>query len=339
MLTALRVLVTAPQRERLVARSLPRRGGRAAASPPRRGANRWTTLLVVLVVAAAGCSSSTFGNSRDEEPTDIAGEVDSLEGLTLPLESLLVLGADAKSVLDAAVDTLADRCMSELGFDYIPYPPSPPRSFLSVKVRYGYLSPEDASVTGYATTYLPPEDAGYVEQVAAVDARRQAFGPSYERALYGSGDSSPRDSGDTGGCYPTAQETVYGVRGGTYSWPAHQALLELQSQSGDELYASRAARDVIARWSDCMSDAGYTYREWWEAREPFGQSDTASQAERRQAMTDAECRATVSLERTLFDLEAGIMERLIERNPDLVRDYRAQLEESLDEARDLIGQG
>lgn len=293
----------------------------------------------MLVVAAAGCSSSTFGNSRDEEPTDIAGEVDTLEGLTLPLESLLVLGADAKSVLDAAVDTLADRCMTELGFDYIPYPPSPPRSILSVKVRYGYLPPEEASVTGYATTYLPPEDASYVEQVATVDTRRQAFGPSYERALYGSGDSSPQDSGDTGGCYPTAQEAIYGAGGGIYNLPSYRALLELQSQSGEEMYASRAARDVIARWSDCMSDAGYAYREWWEAREPFGQSESASQAERRQAMTDAECRARVSLERTLFDIEAGIMERLIEQHPDLVRGYRAQLDESLDEARDLTGQG
>jgi hypothetical protein len=228
--------------------------------------------------------------------------------------------------------------MAELGFDYVPYPPSQPRSILSVAVRYGYLSPKNASVTGYATTYLPPEDTTYLEQVAAVDARRQAFGKSYEIALYGSADSGLGDEGEASGCYPAAQETIYGAGGGIYNLPAYRALLELQSQSSDELYGSNAARDVIARWSDCMSDAGYSYNDWWEAREPFGQSESASQAERRQAVTDAECRARVSLERTLFDLEAGIMERLMEQHPDLVRDYSTQLDESVDMARDLTGQ-
>jgi len=333
--------VTTPRQERHVVRWRRTHGQATAVSPPRRGASPWTTLLAAVVVAGllGGCTGPAAVNSQDSGPTDAVGEIDSLDGLTLPLESLLMLGADAKAVLDAAVDTLADRCMSELGFDYIPYPPSSPRPILSVAVRYGYLTPEDASITGYATTYLPPEDTTYLQKVAEVDARRQAFGPSYEIALYGSQESGSPEPGKAEGCYPAAQEAVYGAGGGIYNLPAYRALLELQTQSSDELYASAAARDAIARWSDCMSDAGYSYHEWWEAREPFGQSETASEEERRQSTTDAECRARVSLERTLFDLEVRIINRLIDRNPDLVRTYNRQLQESLDIAGNLTGRG
>lgn len=290
--------------------------------------------MAALVV---GCTAGTTAGGGNTQPTDAASEVGSLDALALPLESLLMLGADTKAVLDSAVDTLTDQCMSQLGFDYIPYPLAPPRSILSVGIRYGYLSAEDASATGYATSYPPTEDPAYLDAVAAVDARRQALGPSYESALYGSEDSAAT-TGDTRGCYPAAQESVYGARGGIYNLPAYRALLDLQSQSSDELYASESARDVIDQWSECMSEAGYNFREWWEAREAFGQTKSATDDERQQASTDATCRRQVSLERTLFDLEVQIMNRLINENPDLVRSYNIQMEQSLDKARDLTGQ-
>lgn len=126
----------------------------AAGRRPRRAAQWWRTLLRVVAVAVmvAGCAGGTTAINEHVEPTDAAGDVSSLDALALPLESMLMLGEDTKAVLDSAVDTLTDQCMSQLGFDYIPYPPAPPRSILSVGTRYGYLSAADASATGYATS-------------------------------------------------------------------------------------------------------------------------------------------------------------------------------------------
>ncbi len=286
--------------------------------------------ILVGVVALSACG----GNSSESSPSSSLGVQltadDPFDGRTLPLDSFLVLSSDSKKTLDAAVDELTSKCMEDRGYEYIPYPFSPPRQILDLRLRYGYIDAEEARKSGYQGVMSAAKDSEHERLVSDVDEYRREFGPAYEDALYGGGVSA------SSACYPSSQEEIYGAVGGLFNLAEYQAMVELQTESADLLYASRDARAVIDRWSSCMAAAGYSFAEWWQARETFSQVQEISDAERQQAGSDAQCRTRVRLEASLLDVEASIMTKLIEENSSIIDGYQKELSLRVARAQEII---
>lgn len=303
---------------------------------------RSALFVLVMTLATMSCSSpsgdvggqalSSTSVPRTESDAAPALTARPLDGQSLPLEPLIALDEDSQKVLHEAVDALNARCMSETGYEFIAYPARPFRSILAPNERYGYVSPERARVDGYLSSFPQADPPTFLAAVEAVDEKRLQFGPDYDKALYGDGALAE-------GCDQQSRKRIYGVAGGVFEMAGSAELIQLQSDSNDELYVSDAGSAAVGEWSSCMSEAGYSFAQWWAAREAFANTDEVSRPHLAQAMTDAACRRQVRLEERLFDAEAKIMERLTNESSDLVESVQEQIDNAVAAASDITAQG
>lgn len=265
--------------------------------------------MVCLSASVIGCSPSDDSGGTAPVVSG-SGVRHPFNGEALPLEAVLVLSADARGGLDAAVGALTESYMRERGLAYVPYPLKPEWSFLSPSLRYGSLSVDDAAESGYATTY-PPTFREFDRAVEAVDRQRLAINPGYNEVMYGDG------SIDNVGCYAEAQIQIYGTPGGLFNMDEYRAVIDIQALSSSRLYSDPLAEAAVRDWSGCMQRAGYRFTTWQDARSKYPRpSDdlTPSSDEAAQAVADANCRSEAKLESRLFELEDEIMQSLIDEN-------------------------
>lgn len=246
-------------------------------------------------------------------------------GEALPLELVLTPAEADYSALDAAVDLLIDQCMTARGYEYEPYPPRPPRHLLDLRVRYGYLTADEAATAGYRSTIPSGEPPQYLAEVEKIDRDRDAEGPDYLEALFG-------PNGD-GGCRADASTEIWGGPTGLSSVPGYEDLIQLTVQARDLLQSDPDVASVDRSWSICMADRGYHFDSWIDAPVPFLlPGSDVSTAEIEQATVDAECRESVGLEPVLFATETRIQTELIAESP-LVDGFSEQISAAIARAK------
>lgn len=308
-------------------------------------------LITMAAYALVGCGGA------DRQQPDSAVPVDSIhpglarsagskmtEMMVLPIEAVLVQSERDREVLQAAVDVLVGRCMAERGLRYIPYPPEPAQSPFDVRLRYGALRVEDAQQHGYIR---PPDVAliNFYDMVENIDSERMALASAYNSVLYGTeGDFGAGEHDEPTGCYPRAEQQIFGTSGGFANVEGYREIVELQLESNLELYASQVGEDAIASWQDCMSRAGFVVSTWWEARSAFLPVDgidlfdelpPPSAEERQQAVADALCREATQLERILFEEESRILEEMLEVHSETIRDFQARVDGAIARGIDI----
>lgn len=278
-------------------------------SMPRMSARRTPALVALLALCA--CSGSRPA-SHGATGTSVADRNES----GLPIEAILVLSGSDQAALESSLRSEVEECMSSRGFSLkLPvYPPS--SSVFSLASRYGTIPSEDPATWGYRDPEL-------------IDlSRRQSVDEdelSIEETVALIGDPSHPNDGNQDDCYSLARTLVYGSALGVESWPGYQQLIDLQLKSLDELYASKGARAIVDKWSSCMAENGYHFRDWWEAPNSFSfevaSSEDISEEERLTASSDKSCRESLDFELSLLKLESIIQARELDKVPAVINQY------------------
>jgi hypothetical protein len=222
-----------------------------------RSARAIALLGVALVIAA--CGNSGDGGATAATPGSGSAGSSSQSGASVEDQ----LGFDEAGILarQSRVEAAIAQCMKNEGFDYIPIDPFAQRAALVGSSR---LSDQDfLKQFGYGISTLwgrgnPQADPNQRLRATLGPADRRA----YDRALWGDNKgttfSDAVDSGQfdrLGGCTLKATESVFG---------GAQVLTQLQGKLDDlddRINEDRRMVKAIAKWSDCMAQAGYRYED------------------------------------------------------------------------------
>ena len=214
-----------------------------------------TPLIIGGLLALAACggdSNSGSDQTQQATPQDTGSEQIGREEFGMTDEELVTAIEEVESAIAS--------CMSDAGFEYIPIDP----------VTFGYAMSSLGSVPGlsdeefvtqygYGYTTLPP-----VQQFGAGEENTAIFNDlspadqvAYERTLWGDNPNNTfvymlenEDVEGAGGCTKTAIEQVF---------TAEQLNPNFLNPFDALVYQDPRYIDAVAKWSDCMRDAGYDF--------------------------------------------------------------------------------
>lgn len=186
--------------------------------------------------------------------------------------------------------------------------------------RYGLFDPESAATRGYN---VPPD------QLPKQIDRSITWNPTDTEKLLVRGvpegsANVPKDVAGNplpgGGCQGEAdRELADGV-----TRPADEHLAnQLSVETHRRAETDSRVRDVVAKWSECMKRAGYSYRTIWEPNdkkwpEPAGAEEIAT------AKADVACKLETNLVAIWYQVETAYQKRTIEQRAQeltLTQDY------------------
>ncbi|MEU5438806.1 hypothetical protein AB0G73_36515 [Streptomyces sp. NPDC020719] len=218
----------------------------------------------------------------------------------LPIETYMVSRADARLV-SSSRDSVIAECMKKSGFpNWVPAPDLPALGGKSeTDWRYGIHDAAQAARRGYHP-----------------DAAEQQ---AYDKAMMaGAVDKSGADPKVLRGCAESAGTTVPTV--------TRSDLVE--RIKGDSFKASEKdpkVTAVFAQWSACMKAKGYSYAKPMDANDDprFNDPHSVSDVEIATAKADVACRAQHRVEKTWFDVEAGLQTKAIKANQASLKEVQA----------------
>lgn len=310
-------------------------------------------LVALLLVGCAGGGGGGGEETAAESATDVG-----------PLGEFLGYGdEDEQDFADQSrrVEELVVACMAEQGFEYLPV------EYPDFADDPAFAAREDLSPAEYASEY------GYGYFTAGMEEQEgpeftdpnselvEALGPAeqeaYYLALYGEqAEFDPEaeeeevvEYGFGGGCQGEASEEVYGGGG------AQEELNPAYEQLYERIQADPRLVEANAAWSECMSEAGYSYTSQEDVYEYLSEQQNALYEE-SYADLPTEAPAEDSTEEFVEpELDEGRVAELAEEEiaiavadqscqaahlpPELMRDVSAEYEEAfIEENRELLEQ-
>jgi hypothetical protein len=286
----------------------------------------WLAVAAALLFpGTAGCSAAPepVGTSAVEDlipvpaPTVSAvPTIATVQGLTLPTEDFRPTPGQ-RNIIARATNLKIAECMGEFGFTWasrskeLPAPNQVDRLYgvsdLGTAQRYGY--------------HLPSSGA------ASSSRSGSSLSVSERLVLSGSSDGSGTSGGASvsyqgkpvpdGGCAKHGRRQAMGVDDIDPERLADTITVEMwkKSKSDPRVVA------VIADWSQCMKQAGYTYASPLDAgadRPEWLRADAAGAAEIETAVADVTCKQRTNLIGTWFTIESAY-------EMDAIQLYREQL--------------
>jgi hypothetical protein len=228
--------------------------------------------------------------------------------------------------------------MDAKGYTLPEFPPDPFQPLMTAQFRYGGFAPGQAESSGYR----PADYLGLADLQDQFDVLDQSLpqDETFFEALNGEYDPDGSAAPNTIGCIDEAQVQIYGAVGGFDGLPNYQAILEMQIDSIDQLYASAQGQDAISEWSRCMADGGYTATELFEPQTQWpydvGNREPASEDERQMATVDSSCRSSVDLEARLFEAESAIQTEMIEKNSGVFEAHSDEIDAAMQNAQQAL---
>jgi hypothetical protein len=287
-----------------------------------RAAVRRLVVFGALLWAVAACTASNSGSDESTDPESAPSFASA--AAALPLSVTFERVDDLSWAIDALLEPLVASCMASKGFETRVAPPIRPPS----------ISPTDKLGRRYFAPQIFHDTVGYAFDMPASRADQAPSeslesDPAYvaalvgelveERKTYTSSGELFTTVGIGDGCNGQAVIDVFGTADAYFS--VFTALNSLQSLGSESLFRLRSDErflGVSAKWSRCMSGAGYEFdgmfdspdREWAEPR-PSAEEQAVAEA-------DLKCRSAVggSVE-DLSAIEGSIQTGLLEANPDL----------------------
>ena len=271
--------------------------------------------FVLSIGLLAGCSgpAESGGNDADAGRTNASpgaagsggASPSASEDFTFRLPIAEYSYTEAQNAdIGAAEDVLTERCMKRLGLPYTARK-APAVSRASDR-RYGLSSAEDAARYGY---HLPPK---------ASFNPNKGLSTTTLIALYG------RSAGIDGEADPALDIPARGCRGeaaesldADHRYPAGAEIASgIARRSYQESVEDSRVREAVRRWSDCMTERGYTYSDPLAALGDERFLDKGiSKREVETARADMECKTRVGLLRTWFSAETAIQKKMIAAEP------------------------
>lgn len=284
-------------------------------------------VMLVLLGTAAGCAQE--GPAAEQGAPEIGAllEVGDLRTFSLPLDPFLI-GPEQTQPISQATEVLARSCMARFGFE-LPASPVIPAPYARHERRYGLIDEAAAAVDGYRPS-----------KALAASARkpvRVPFSPAAEAVATGRG---PKVHNGTavpeGGCMGEAKRRLEeGI--GPVAQPdlAEQLLRDSYARSQEDARVVQA----FARWSECMSRAGWDYADPHQAiNDPAWQGDRAGDREIATALADVRCKKEVDLTRTWATVETAYLQQAVQRHAEVLQEIAQALKTRLDNAARIVAE-
>jgi hypothetical protein len=283
-----------------------------------------------LTALVGGCGSTSSPESEGEPQLGAVRQLADAENVTLPLDAYLAT-PEQNATIDTARDILVRDCMKRFGFDWQvqerPVTPQPGR-------RYGISNAADVARYGY---HLAPERTGpekpEVDSLAKPAADEQMVARGAGQSSY-NGLRIPE-----GGCLAEADralgfEVTVHVGGGN---ERKDLVLKLNAVVRQGFEGDSRLAVVYVKWSACMHDRGYDYKNPWAANnDPAMRVETASAKEIATAQADLACRNQHNVAGVSLAIETAHQARVIEKNTDALRSEKQKLDERVKKAGDLV---
>ncbi|MDV5146378.1 hypothetical protein R1T08_19785 [Streptomyces sp. SBC-4] len=250
------------------------------------------------------------------------------QGLTLPIEAYLVTYADEITFLEGRGNAEI-TCMRALGFpdwrtEKLGANPPSSGSSSNMERRYGITIRGEAEKGGYRD---PSESEGSTSSLAGQET------PQAIAALKGKQDGRAVQalegkSVPEGGCVGESRRQV----------PSPDITLaeELSGQSFTASQETPEVKAAMAAWSACMKERGYQVATVWDAAnlaDPA--SSSSSDAEKKTALAEIDCKQKTDLVAIWFKAERKIQETLIAKHQDALGKARANTVAGLTAARQV----
>lgn len=291
--------------------------------------SRLTVAAVITSVAGCGVQDANAGAGQAEPELGTVPQVDSYDDLVFPLDSYH-LSQEQQTTIIRADDVLVRECMRRYGFDYeVPDRSGEPE--LENRV-IGVVDKDLAAQYGY-------KPAGYQEhanRVKEAKTKQPKWTPEMMSVLNGNGQSKINGVVvPEGGCSAEARTKLGMKLDGN---PGDENMvLRLEAMAGDMAEADSRLKAAWDKWSTCMADAGYNYRDPWQANnDPAFGEDVATQQEIDTAITDVTCRAEHNVNGIWVAVRTAYQKRVIAANADELRNHQTASAEQLQKATNVL---
>lgn len=217
---------------------------------------------------------------------------------------------DEQREVSAKIEEATARCMTELGFDYVPST----QSGGFVVADAGELDPSSPAFMrayGYGVSTNPWGDPAEYEDPNQEyrDSLSESELEAYSTALYGepidpgSSDTDATWDWTKSGCSGRAFHEVIGEDAG-FDDPEVNAITQAQATIQSEAAESPTVKETLAAWVDCMGSAGYDVETRDDPRNEIQAEMDALYAEMPQDLSEDEASAWKPDATKLSDLQA-----------------------------------
>ncbi|WP_229699040.1 hypothetical protein [Wenjunlia tyrosinilytica] len=294
-----------------------------------------TIAIALTVSSVAACTGATHSASRPDRPALPSRHFEAADPKTwtLPIEAYLPTDDEQKQI-SRAENTLIGDCMDRFGFDWHPAPELPklgPKTLTDW--RYGIHDAALADKRGYKPD--ADEQAAYDEAMerGAVDGTTSG-GPD-AKVLSGQIAKVAGKDVPAGGCAGQAKRKVTGGKPETPRL-AQQISNDAFTRSKRDAKVAEAFR----RWSSCMKDSGYPYKEPMDASDDprFAAADVTTR-EIATATADIACRKRHHVAKLWFDAEVKLQNTAIETHAEELSAERKNLDTAVKRAARVLASG
>ncbi|MFD3326861.1 hypothetical protein [Streptomyces sp. NPDC058701] len=314
--------------------------------PPRPAPLVPTAFAVALTLLLTGCSPSGTDGPGPEPAIGAVPALLETRSLAFPLAPY-VPDARQLGILDEAQDVLVDQCMRRYGFRYQLRRKAPSADKPGDNRRYGLSDAAEAARLGYEN----PRMAG------ASKPPRQSLGPNEQLVLHGLevDPSKPVPMNQEEAENSDAATTVVGGQKVPAGGCLRESTLKLYAPTADTVDGmvphsfgfdgfTRSRKDsrvvkVIAAWSACMAEHGYTADNPMDPPRGIGDADLSGPQAIATAKQDVDCKERTNLVGTWYAVETAYQKQLIERNAETLDRAKKQLDERMRLAASLIAAG
>ena len=287
------------------------------------------TMAAALICAAALALSSCSKASHSEAVVATIRATGADESIPqLPVSVALGFDPSQRRLLRRAEDILISECMTGRGFSYVTVP-ADETDPLSLRNLYGSLSISQAEAFGYrnpdAVALARIEAAALVSESKAAEQ-----GTGYYSALFEGANS----------CTESALLALYDQKLRPAESAAAIEMLSLAGESQQRIAADPRLGDAVDRWKECMSSGGYDVQVLSDSRMRFVSEPTdispPSDEERQLAVTDAQCRSMVGIDRLIVAIYAEALSDLLESRPGLEDELTSTFGRAESRARTIL---
>ncbi|WP_306978864.1 hypothetical protein [Streptomyces canus] len=316
---------------------------------------RTAALLITLPLLLAGCTSAVGENSKSSDKAEAQASVkapalvfappkiDSANNRPLPLDKYLV-NPSQQSIIDKAYKKLVSTCMARFGFEYklSTYQGQRDSDAPTTRVsgHYGHQNSKLMAKWGYH-----PEGGAPINQSSSGTSIPKVT-PNQKVAELGTSD--PKHNFGPGGqvihghtvpnhgCIGEATKRLTGTVDGKLLDP--QIAVNVNFKTMYEARQDKRTKSVFAKWSLCMKDRGFNYKDPLAAiSDPEWQKSSNPTAhELKVATTDAACRHKENVVGIWYAVDYAYEEQALAANAAAMAKVKANLESKVRIATQLM---
>jgi hypothetical protein len=270
---------------------------------------------IAVAIVACGMRDTSAGATRSEPELGVLPRIESYDDVVFPLDSYH-LSPERRVALARANDILVRDCMRRYGFDFeLPVRTVSPA--LEKNRIIGLVDADEAARFGYKPAWF----AEYSRRVKKAKSKQVRWPPEMMGVLYGDGPSKVNGVAvPAGGCNGEARRRL---GRDTAGGPGDESfVIRLEWISGQLTRKDSRLEAAFARWRDCMLEAGYDYRDPWQANgDPAFAEEHVSAHEIAVATTDVACRDKHNVNGIWVAVRSAYQHRLIEANAEALRQH------------------